>query len=329
GQVSVDERAVHVDARHVVRAELIVDEVRRALLQLQQRVRRQMFAVEEQDHDSTVGAIGRSRQDHVPPPFAPDLGLFGDEVEVLNRLRLALFEHFEVVRRQAGHEPALLVARDDVHLDERRRGLERRLLRRESGGGDGDEHDEHRFHGVTLAMNRSYLFLPAFCRNAIFEPSGDHAGRITSFVESTCCLCPASSITARRPDWFAYTIMPSACGDHPNVYPGRNCCPTNSPTFSPFTVSDTVFCVCCCARAAAASPAAVPPVPPGSSPPLARSPPIGEAVADSFCCPCFTSIANAFAPGACCPDFQAQYSVAHAGGASADFSAGSATERVK
>ena len=40
-----------------------------------------------------------------------------DERERIDLLRLAVFEHREVVARQSGDEPALLVGDDDVHVD--------------------------------------------------------------------------------------------------------------------------------------------------------------------------------------------------------------------
>jgi hypothetical protein len=197
-EMAVHERAVDVDAGDVGRAELAVHEVHRAGLQLEQRLRREVLAVQEEDEDPAIGPIGGAGQDDVGAGLDRDAGPLRDEIEVLHRLRLALFEDLEVVGGQAGDEAPVLVARDDVHFDQRGRRLEGRLLR----GEPREENREDQFHGRTSTRKNSYLFFPAFWRKAIFDPSGDHAGRMTFFVVSICCFRPSSSISASRPAWF-------------------------------------------------------------------------------------------------------------------------------
>src|SRR6185436_17215683 len=153
--------------------------------------------------------VWRPRQHHVRQRIDGEVRLLGDQVEMLDRLRLAFFQHLEVVSGQPRHEAAVPVARDDVDLDERGGRLECRLLRRQHRAEQAAQPD---LHGLTPAMNRSYLLLPLRCWNTIFVPSSDHAGSSTFLVDSTCCLLPSWSITARRPERLAYAIIPSSFG---------------------------------------------------------------------------------------------------------------------
>ena len=138
--------AVDVHAAEVCRTELLVHELRCAVLDPRDDGRRQVLRIEDQQEHAPSGLIGRPRQDDGRRQIARRHRCFGDEVEVLNRLRLALLEHFEVVRGQAGHEPAVLVLHDDVDFDQARGRSEhagRRFLRpRLPRGGAGHCRDE-------------------------------------------------------------------------------------------------------------------------------------------------------------------------------------------
>ncbi len=123
-----------------------------------------------------------------------------------------MFEDFEVVSRQVGHEPAVFVEDADVYLDELNAGAKRGFLRllgkgggtreqrRQDGGPKGPYYRVRNYEPVlTRATCRMYFFFPSFCSQASLVPSGDQAGNHASLVSPTSRLVPLSSITISFP----------------------------------------------------------------------------------------------------------------------------------
>src|SRR5207247_8485766 len=70
----------------------------------------------------------------------------------------------------------------------------------------------------TSTIEMSYLLRPIDWTNAIFEPSSDHAGVQTFFVDAISCLRPCRSSTASLPSRLRYAIrLPASFGAQPNV----------------------------------------------------------------------------------------------------------------
>ena len=146
-------------------------------------------------------------------------------------MRNAVLGELEIVRREVGDELSVLRDNPDVDLhglDACPEGLRLVLGRRLRGELRDDDRQQERGemahvwvrlvaavtlretgrseaattrprHDFMFTITRSYLFFPLFCRKAIFAPSADQAGRMTSFVPAISCFCPCSSITDSRP----------------------------------------------------------------------------------------------------------------------------------
>ena len=175
-QPVADHRPAHQHAAHVALAERRLEVVLGGALEAREGPLRQVLLVEEEDEHALVGARRRHdgrRRGLRHRGSGPPHGRHGralDAVDGLDRLRLAVLQHLEVVGREVGDEPALAVGDDGVHLDDDRGAVEglgggcgrRRLLRargqeRRAGG---EEKDDTRADDGTLRHDGSFAVQP-------------------------------------------------------------------------------------------------------------------------------------------------------------------------
>ena len=146
--------AVEEDAAGVAVVDHVADEGLGAVLDAHQRVVREVRLV-EQHHEHAmrailrlVGVLAGQRIRGLPE-------VVGDHEELLDPLRLAVFQQGDVVDLQTRDEVAVLVEDDGVHFDEGGRGLERRLL--PPGGARDADRQEERRGAHREACNSHYL----------------------------------------------------------------------------------------------------------------------------------------------------------------------------
>ena len=90
-------------------------------------------ALVEQNHEHAMGTVFARRAGLARRRGARRV--VRDHVELLDRLRLPVFEQREILREQPRDEPAAAIEHDDVDFDEVGRGTKRRLLRAGLGWG--------------------------------------------------------------------------------------------------------------------------------------------------------------------------------------------------